>query len=62
MGNKTKISKVEEDIIWISTYRKHSHPTCVSRPIWRDDFYGEETLKGGKERVKQELKMCGFDI
>ena len=61
-GNKTEITKIEDDIIWISTYRKHSHPTCISRPIWRDDYYGEPTLLGGKDRVKEELKVCGFDL
>ena len=25
-GNRTKVTNVEDDIIWISTYRKHPHP------------------------------------
>ena len=61
-GNRTKVTNVEDDIIWISTYRKHSHETCISRPIWRDDYYDEPTLLGGRDRVKKELNICGFDL
>lgn len=61
-GNITEISQVEDDIIWIATYREHSHPSCINRPIWRDDYYREPTLHGGKDRVIEELKNCGFDL
>ncbi|EGT5649375.1 hypothetical protein [Clostridium botulinum] len=61
-GNRTKIIDVDTDVIVIATYRNHCHDTCITRQIWRDDYYGEPTLHGGYNRMKEELKICGFDL
>ena len=60
--NKTQISSVESDVITIQTFRKSGHNDCIHREIWRDDYYGEPYLHGGEDRVKEELKLCGFDL
>lgn len=61
-GNKTKIIDVDSDVIVIATYRNHCHDTCITRQIWREDYYPEPILLGGYERMKEELLNCGFDL
>lgn len=60
-GNKTEITSVDYDTVTIATYRSHSHPTCVSRSIWRSDAY-EKDIQGGIERMAEEFKICGFNL
>lgn len=61
-GNRTKIIDVDSDVVVIATYRKHCHDTCITRQIWRDDYYTKPTLLGGHRRFKKELRLCGFKI
>jgi hypothetical protein len=61
-GNKTKIIDVDTDVIVIATYRGKGYDNCITRQIWRDDYYPEPTLHGGYDRMKEELLICGFDL
>lgn len=50
----------------------HAHPTTIDIDMYTEDvddiiatkevYVGTQYLKGGRERILGELKMCGFDV
>lgn len=57
-GNRTRVEKVSENIILISTFNGSRGE--VSRVIYKDN--NSCSVKGGRERVLEELALCGFNV
>ncbi|HHT96340.1 MAG TPA: hypothetical protein GXZ90_00370 [Clostridiales bacterium] len=62
-GNKTEVYNIYGITIMLKSYRKAYK--SENRSIYLDenvDGLSISGIKGGRERVLEELKMCGFDV
>lgn len=59
-GNPTKINSVYNYYITILTFRDSYK--SLNRDIYLDDLDDYGDIKGGRERVLEELRLCGFEV